>query len=147
MQHHERDGMWGGVSPQGRIAIRRKQRRVLMTMTQNPERARRVADLWTRQPSLTEAEVTAQVDAELAAEAAQQAEDRKWADEMSESYKRLTSCSVCRSESKTYRSTDGLGDACRGVVAMIRAERRATEMVGDVTRRELAEAWLDRTAS
>jgi hypothetical protein len=38
---------------------------------------------------------------------------------------------------------DGLCDACRPVVAVVRAEGRAAEMIGDRSRRELANAYME----
>jgi hypothetical protein len=113
-----------------------------MTMTDKPERARRVADLWDRHPEMPEADVFAQVDADLAREAEERAENEAATKELTDSLAGFWSCGVCGEIAGPAR--DGLCDKCRTVVAPLVAERNAAELVRGRSRRELAEAYLER---
>lgn len=138
------EGIWGGMSPKDRKQIRKRVKEVLMTMTDSPERARRVADLWTANPNMTEADVAAQVDAELRAEAERRAIDEAKSKEMTDSLDRFMRCVVC-GEKRGLGVRDGFCDKCRSVVAQVVADRNVVELVRGRTRRELAESYLERT--
>ena len=113
----------------------------MATITDNPKRARRIADAWGKDPTLTEAEVAALVDAELEAEAAGLAEQEARSRKFEDSFNRMTRCSCCRVASAVL-ARDGLCDACRPVVNRLRAERLEAEDVNGKTRRQHAEALL-----
>ena len=116
------------------------------THTSTPERARREAELWTRQPELPLEEVIATVDAQMKAEAIEAEERAAQAKEMSDAFAGLCVCQVC-GESRGLGARDGLCGSCRSVVARVRAERLEGERVDGRSRRELAVAFLDRQAA
>jgi len=101
-----------------------------MTTTNTPERQRRIAEVWQRNQHLTEAEVHEAVDRQLAAEAVQQAEGQRWADEMAASAIALTACGVpgC-GNGKTPRT--GLCEAHSRVLYVIEAETAGAEPLPD----------------
>jgi hypothetical protein len=55
-----------------------------------------------------------------------------------------TVCVCCLSADRSS-PVDGLCDPCRSVVARLRTERAAADKIKGRSRRELAEAYLDRT--
>jgi hypothetical protein len=136
-------GIWGGLSDKDRRRIRRLERKTGMTLTDNPEKARRIADLWTRRPQLSEADVIAQVDAELAAEAEQRAEREAELRELDASFDAMSRCACCLVATRTS-VRDGFCNDCRPVVAELVTERRRNEVVKGRTRHELALAYLER---
>jgi hypothetical protein len=116
----------------------------MTSTTDNPARARRIADAWTNDPTLTEAEVTALVDAELEAEAAERAEQERASEAMVASMNRLMfTCAACKGP-RIHTARDALCDKCRPVVVAVTAERNGSEVVSDGrTRREYVLAYLD----
>jgi hypothetical protein len=120
----------------------------MTTTTTNPQRARRVADLWARNPTATEAEVVALVDAELEAEAADRAEGEAWARDMGDSINRhMFTCGLCGG-SRMPTAPNALCQSCATVVLVAQAERAGAEVVRDGrTRSELVALYLNGSAS
>jgi hypothetical protein len=111
--------------------------------TTDSQRAQRIAQVWTREPDLSEEEVHQIVEADLQREAAERVEADAKSRELTASFEQMTACGCCHAVS-AFGSRDGLCPDCRPIIGLVRAEHRATELVGDVTRRELAERYLDR---
>jgi hypothetical protein len=106
------------------------------------ERARRISDLWSRRPDMTEAAVERQVDAQLAAEEAVAADARARADEFTASATALMfRCGACGG-TRTSSATDALCDACRAVMVVVKAERLFDEQIDGHSRRALVEQYL-----
>jgi hypothetical protein len=118
-----------------------------MTVTNTAERARRVSDLWNRRPNMTEGEVIAQVDAQLAREAAEQAEQTARADALTASATALMfACAACGG-SRMPSAPDGLCGPCRSVNVLLAGEDAAAEQIGGRSRRELVATHRARRAA
>jgi hypothetical protein len=138
-------GVWGGVNEKTRKQFRTRMRKVTMSITDNPERQKRVAVLWAAHPDWPSSKVIAEVDAQLADEDARRAEADARSKEFDDSFERMTGwksgCACCNAEPAS--DSNGLGSLCRPIVGLARAERRALDKVGKFSRRQLAEAYLN----
>jgi rubrerythrin len=114
------------------------------TVTESPERSRRISERWARQPEAFYAEVAAAVDEEMALEAIELERVRAEQQAISDSFTQLWSCQCC-GENAGPGAQDGLCPPCRGIVAVVRAERAGSEMVRGYDRRRWVESFLDRT--
>jgi hypothetical protein len=118
-----------------------------MTMTRiipnTRERQARISALWERRPELKFDQVAAEVDAQMAAELMEQAEQEAKTRALTASFSRMFVCPCC-GDGNTMGSRDGLCGPCGQTSSIIRAERAAEENVQGHRRRALVEAWLDR---
>jgi hypothetical protein len=112
-----------------------------MTDTDTRDRLARISALWERRPDWSEAQVRAQVDDELAAEAAQQAELDRFSAEMGASLDAMLSCPACGQP-----AASGLCGDCSRVAQLIALERAAAKPANGQDRRQLVEQWMDRRA-
>jgi hypothetical protein len=109
------------------------------------ERQRRIADLWPRRPDAFFEDVAAEVDEQLAHEAAEQAEAKRRADAEADGFRSMVTCACGGS---AFGSRDGWCERCRAVATAVIAERYGVELVaGDRSRREVVEAVLDASAA
>ena len=116
---------------------------VLPATVNTPDRSRRISALWTARPDLTETEIAARVDAELAEEATRRAESERYAQEMVDSVMRMTACGACGSPGGRWSPHSGLCERCYRVEQVILAERAAAEPIaGGVDRRATVERYL-----
>jgi hypothetical protein len=120
-----------------------------MTTASTRERQARITEAWARHPDLTESQVAAEVDAELAYEAEAEAERRAQAAEFTDSFVAMTACPLpgCRHG----RTATGLCETHSLVLAVVQAERAGSDTLPDGrTVREwvtaLAEERAGRTA-
>jgi hypothetical protein len=117
-----------------------------MTVTDSPERQRRIAAAWSARPGAALAEVEAAVDADLELEAAEQVEAVARAGALAESATalmfRCAACGAIRSPS----APDALCDACRSVHVLLAGEQAAADQVDGQSRRELVAAYRARRA-
>jgi hypothetical protein len=81
---------------------------------------------------------------QVAAEAADETERHAKATALTDSMRRFWTCGCCGT-GNSLGAQDGLCDQCKPVVAQLRAERAAGELIGSLTRRQLAERYLERT--
>jgi Zn finger protein HypA/HybF involved in hydrogenase expression len=112
-------------------------------MTMTAEHARRVAEVWTRNPDLTEVEVHELVDAQLEAEALEHAERQAHATEMTESMAAFWSCRACNADIAPG-VRDGYCDRCRSAAFVLTGLAALDDDLGGHTRRALIEADLAR---
>jgi hypothetical protein len=118
----------------------------IMTTTNDAQRAQRIAAVWKSDPHLTQEQVDQIVDAELAAEAAEQAERTAHVDELAASMTALAfACGACGS-SRLPSARDGLCEPCRAVNYVLAAEAAADETINGHTRREWVDAYRARRA-
>jgi len=119
----------------------RTDERQMMTKTDQRDRQSRIAALWQTRPDSDYETVAAEADAQLAAEAAEQAKAEATARELSASLEAMAlTCPACGT-SKTASAE--LCPACGRVVGLVRAQRAGAEPVGDSTRAELVSAYID----
>jgi hypothetical protein len=117
-----------------------------MTTTNTAERAQRVAQVWRSDPHLTEREVYAIVDAELAAEAEERAEADARSRETVASANGFWVCRACGTDIGPG-VRDGYCTECRAGAAVLRGLNALDDDIGGRTRRQLIEANLkDRAA-
>jgi hypothetical protein len=110
------------------------------------ERQRRIFALLDRKPAMTEDEAAAEIDAELAAEAAAVAERTAHVDEMAASMTALAfTCGACGG-TRSPSSRDGLCGPCTAVNYILAAEHAADEEINGHTRREWVDAYRARRA-
>ena len=114
------------------------------TESQDRERQRRISVRWDNYPHYAYADIAAAIDVELAQEARDRAEGEAWVKDMTDGMKRLAACNAC-GEHRGLGERTGYCPACSRVAAQVTAERRGADMIAGHTRRQLVEAFLDRT--
>jgi hypothetical protein len=111
---------------------------------ENPERRSRRLQYLIGHPDASDDQAAAAVDEQLAQEDEQAAAGKQWVADITDSLAAMTACGCCWVAS-AFGSPDALCADCRPVVNRVRAERLEAEQVNGHSRRQLAEAWLDRT--
>lgn len=112
-----------------------------MTVTNTPERQRRIADLWARRPNMTHDEIVAEVDAALDAEADDRAEGEARANDLAASFVAMAlTCAACGASRLPGASTP-LCVPCAAVDRALEAETAAADTIDGTTRRALVEAY------
>ena len=106
------------------------------------ERQRHVLERMTRY-SASQAQAEAAVDQELELEAVRAREKEAKIQEDRRAFEAMCRCQVC-GEQRGLGVRDGFCDPCRLVVQAVRAERALGDQVDGHSRRELAEAFLER---
>jgi hypothetical protein len=113
-----------------------------MSVTNTPERQRRIAQAWERDPTATLDDVVARVDADLEAEHAEETERAARADTLADSVAAFWSCRACRA-AIAPGVRDGYCDRCRTAAHVLAGLAALDDRLDDGrTRRDAIETEL-----
>jgi hypothetical protein len=118
------------MNPAKPVSMTNERKANAMTVTNSPERQRRIAELWSARPGMTETEVADQIDADLGVEAEAEAEGQARAEEFSRSFAAMTTCAVPGCPHGKLART-ALCETHSAVLYLVEAETAAGETLPD----------------